>query len=185
MLYQVIVFSGLLTLVLAAAARSSSTTDGTRVEFKLFNFTHAGKTADQNKCDTGTHCDPRISGYVDPISPDGAWPGSQPDTKKWALIWEGLDIKDTARLNKIVSRDVCKEAYDKATLRIKVDEVDTTRVDLMEQLMCYAGRKVQQDESHAKWSEAAECEAHHNKRGNKMIYSWRAFTIPARECGKV
>ncbi|GAV02169.1 hypothetical protein RvY_12766 [Ramazzottius varieornatus] len=182
MLYQAVFLSALVAMV--ACARSSST-DGTRVEYKLFNFTHAGKLQNGEKCDFGTHCDPSLRGYVDTISPDAAFPGSEDNLERWAKIWEGLDIKDTARLNKIVSRDVCKGTYNKATLRVQVDEVDSSRKDLMEQFMCYAGRNVQQDESRAKWSELAECEAHYNKRGNKMLYSWRAFTVPARDCGKV
>lgn len=44
------------------------------------------------------------------LEPDRAWPGPlQKD--KWALIFEGLDIKDVARLNKIVSRDICDGPY--------------------------------------------------------------------------
>jgi hypothetical protein len=42
--------------------------------------------------------------------PHAAWPGPLP-IEKWALIFEGLDIKDVARLNKIVSRDICTGTY--------------------------------------------------------------------------
>ncbi|OQV16854.1 hypothetical protein BV898_09026 [Hypsibius exemplaris] len=157
--------------------------DSTRVEFKLYNFTSSGQLHDGQKCDIGTHCDPRLRGYVDTQKPDSAWPGPLP-LEKWALIYEGLDIIDTARLGKIVSRDVCTDSYTKANLRVQVDEVDPTRIDKMEQFMCLSGRDVQRSESAATWSRPAQCDAHYQPRANKLLYSWRAFTIPARECGK-
>jgi len=171
-------FIGLVVLGLAGLVAG----DATRVEFKLYNYTSSGQLHDGQKCDIGTHCDPRLKGYVDTEKPDAAWPGPLP-LDKWALIYEGLDIADTARLNKIVSRDICTGTYRKANLRVQVDEVDPTRIDKMEQFMCVSGRDVQRSEAGAHWSNPTSCEAHYQRK-NKLMYSWRAFTIPARECGK-
>ncbi|XP_055337275.1 uncharacterized protein LOC129587508 [Paramacrobiotus metropolitanus] len=157
--------------------------DNTRVEFKLYNYTSSGTLHNGDKCDIGTHCDPRLKGYVDTEKPDAPWPGPLP-MEKWALIYEGLDIANTARLNKIVSRDFCASPYKKSNLRVQVDEIDPTRVDKMEQFMCLSGRDVARSERSAEWSDPKSCDAHYFPRKNKLLYSWRAYPISSSACGK-
>jgi len=158
--------------------------DYTRVEFKLYDFTHNGKLASGDKCDIGTQCDPRLRGYVDLDQPDAAWPGPLKDLNKWALIYEGMDIKEKAVLGKIVSRDVCTGSYHKANLRVQADEVDPSRVDKMDQFMCMSGRTVARSERAAEWSTPQNCDSHYAAGQNKLKFSWRAYPITARECGQ-
>ncbi|XP_055337273.1 uncharacterized protein LOC129587506 [Paramacrobiotus metropolitanus] len=158
--------------------------NGVRVEYKLTQLHNPqGILSTRKKCDVGSKCDPKLTGYVDTDSPLATWPG--PKTKKdWTKIFEASD-EDSPKINKIVSRDCCsRDCYRKANLRIDAVDADVTTSDQMEQFECLSGRDVAASESQARWSTEKPCDAKFNPKDVKLNYSWRAFTIPDRECGR-
>ncbi|OWA54120.1 hypothetical protein BV898_18538 [Hypsibius exemplaris] len=160
--------------------------DGTRIEYRLSNYRNQGGVlASGKKCDRGVgkKCDPLITATIDTDSPSSAWPGSKP-LKSWTKVFEA-DEQDSAAVNKIVSKDICGRLNSQTPkLRVNVVDVDGDHTTPIEQFECLAGRDVSRSESSAQWSTEKACNARNNPDRVNLMYSWRAFTIPDRECGE-
>ncbi|OQV16853.1 hypothetical protein BV898_09025 [Hypsibius exemplaris] len=171
-------FLALSTLVITVAA------DSMRVEFQLTKLENPeGILYNGKKCDIGSKCDPRLSGYVDTDKPLNAWPGSKP-VSQFTKIFES-DDQDSASVNKIVSRDVCVgSSFNKGNLRVDLVDKDVTTTEQIEQFECMSGRDVRIREAAAVWSTEKPCESKFNPNKVKLMYKWRAFNVPDRECGR-
>lgn len=157
--------------------------DSVRVEFKLLDYTNLDGLKASGKTCSRSGCDVLMKGYVDTLKPLNSWPGSNSDPKTWAKIFDQTTNK--AKVNKIVSRDVCSGSYNKANLRVEVE--DKNRIMSNEEIQefeCMSGRNVQSSESSAQWSDPVDCAGKFNPTKVKMTYSWRAFRVPVSQCGK-
>jgi len=154
-----------------------------RVEYRLSNYRNPGGIlATGKKCDRGInkHCDPLITATIDTDTPSDRWPGSKP-VNQWTKVFEA-DEKDSAAVNKIVSKDLCNRGYDRANLRVNVVDVDGDHTTPIEQFECLAGPYVSRSELISEWSEEESCRAKYNPTSTKLMYKWRAFTISDRDC---
>jgi len=158
--------------------------DSMRVEFQLTKLENPeGILANKKKCDIGSKCDPRLTGWVDTVKPLNTWPGEKP-VSGFTKIFESDDVDNTP-VNKIVSRDVCVgSAFNKANLRVDLVDKDVTTTEQIEQFECMSGRDVRLRESAAVWSAEKPCDAKFNPTKVKLLYKWRAFNVPDRECGR-
>lgn len=166
------------------AALSSVSGEAVRVEFEIRNLTNSGGLLvnGKAKCDTIGDCDPRLTGYIDAVTPMGSWPGSQNETT-FKQILEVTD-KNNVDVKKIITRDVCGSApYTKANFRILVVDVDPFGTEEIGKFMCYSGRAVARNEKESQWSRAANCDSIPPTLKTTLQFSWRAFEIPQSMCG--
>jgi len=177
-------------LLVLCAVVAMVAADGVRVEYRLSNFRNPGGIlASGKKCDKGINkkCDPLITASIDTDSPSAAWPGSKP-VRSWTKVFEA-DEADSVAVNKIVSKDICtsRSPFTRANLRVNVVDVDGTHNTPIEQFECLISanaRDIPRTESGATWSSEKSCTAKSNPDRVKLNYSWRAFSISDRECGK-
>jgi len=171
-------------LLVLCAVVATVAGDSMRVEFQLTKLENPESIIyNGKKCDVGSKCDPRLSGYVDTEKPLNAWPGSKP-LKQFTKIFESDNV-DSTPVNKIVSRDVCAgSAYNKANLRVDLQDKDVTGSDQIEQFECLSGQDVRIREGASTWSAEKPCSAKYNPNKVKLLYKWRAFKVPDRECGR-
>lgn len=159
--------------------------DCTRVEYRLTNYKNpTGVLASGKKCDPGNrrHCDPVITASIDTTDPTGPWPGSKP-VNQWTKVYEA-DEKDSAAVNKIVSKDVCHGVFRGANLRVNVVDNDFDHTTPIEQFECDSGRQIASSERQAEWSTEKSCRAKNNPNSVKLMYSSRTFDIPCSSCGQ-
>jgi len=180
-MFKLLVLCSVVSMVLA---------DGIRVEYRLSNFKNPGGIlASGRKCDRGLNkkCDPVISASIDTDSPSAPWPGSKP-VRQWTKVFEA-DEMDSAAVNKIVSKDMCssRSPFTRANLRVNVVDNDGTKSAPIEQFECLlsaSARDLPNRETDAQWSAEKSCTAKNNPDRVKLMYSWRAFRINDRDCGR-
>ncbi|GAU99480.1 hypothetical protein RvY_10479 [Ramazzottius varieornatus] len=175
----------MLRFLVACTLLSLVAADCTRVEYRLTNYKNPGGVlASGKKCDPGSRrrCDPVIKAAIDTTEPNAPWPGSKP-VKQWTKVFEA-DEKDSAAVNKIVSKDVCTGTFRGANLRVSVDDNDFDHTTPIEQFECDSGREVFPSEGQSAWSTEKSCRAKNNPETVKLMYSSRAFDIPCSTCGQ-
>lgn len=161
---------------------------GTRVEVELRSLQNRkGQLSTGDKCDYSGACDHKLRGYLDLEHPMNAWPGVGRPVSDWTPIFES-DNDDSPRINKIISKDVCGSSPKprKANLRVQAMDKDVgSSDDLVEQFECLTGALVSsRSESGSMWSEEQECTAKFHPRDKHLKFRYRAFEVPASECGK-
>lgn len=176
-----------LLILLLCAVATVVKGESVRVEYKLTKLQNPGGIIyNGKKCDMGSKCDPRVSGYVDTEKALNAWPGPKP-MSQFTKIYEDDDV-DSPDIQKIVSRDICVgSSYTKSNLRVDAVDKDLTGTDQMEQFECLSvggTRDVKASERSAAWSDERPCSGKYNPDKVKLIYQFRAYNIPERECGR-
>ncbi|GAV02168.1 hypothetical protein RvY_12765 [Ramazzottius varieornatus] len=176
-----------LRTVLVCALATAIAGESIRVEYKLTKLDNPGGIIyNGKKCDMTGKCDPRLSGYVDTEKALNTWPGPKP-LSQFTKIHEDDDV-DSPSIQKIVSRDICVgSTYTKANLRVDAVDKDLTGTDQMDQFECMSVgsfRDVKQSEQSATWSTERPCANKFQPDKVKLMYQFRAYKIPERECGR-